>query len=525
MRRISIALLITAIISTETIAADANLFELHLVATAPNQTAKPYALPHRDGRSETILVEPEVLLDQSAIQFANLSSESDGSPQILLWLSKDGAKRFGEITGQNINKRLAMFLDHQLRLAPVVRARIDGDRLAISGIFTQAEADALIAKLNEVASARPLPDELKPVQDFTRYQTADQLWQLLEQQLEFEKHLHPGEAWTSKEQDAARERRCTIAGELLRRFPDDPHRWEAKKIKSQTRDTEARAREGKELIDELATAPDVPQEIRKWARNERLLHYVIGQGQSGEAEINSYCHDYPEDVVGCAELKIDAAQWYLHSSDATNRQKGELLLRDLIANGPGSTVSEAEKLLADKEKIREADEERRKQSGARWAAARDKKVAELGQFVGNPFDLKFIATDGSPVDATKLHGKVVLIDFWGTWCGVCIQQMPELAATYRKYHDRGFEIVGIATDKNADLVRKFVKEKDIPWPQCWDEGGKITHSYKIEMFPTAFLVNKKGVIAENASFWAYPESAEPGKKWNLEIEIEKLLAE
>jgi hypothetical protein len=45
------------------------------------------------------------------------------------------------------------------------------------------------------------------------------------------------------------------------------------------------------------------------------------------------------------------------------------------------------------------------------------------------------------------------------------------------------------------------------------------------MFPTAFLVNKKGVIAENASFWAYPESAEPGKKWNLEIEIEKLLAE
>src|SRR5690349_18449958 len=73
------------------------ILEIHAVTKTATPTSRPYSLPLRDGRSETLLVEPEVLLDQTAITFANLGSDSDGSPRILISLSKEGAKKFGDI--------------------------------------------------------------------------------------------------------------------------------------------------------------------------------------------------------------------------------------------------------------------------------------------------------------------------------------------------------------------------------------------------------------------------------------------
>ena len=135
------------------------LFEMRAVTKAPTETAKPYSLARREGQAETILVEPAVLLDQSALQSASLETDSDGAPQIRLSLTKDGAKKFGEITGQNIDKRLAIFADHQLRSAPVIRNQINGGSAIISGNFTQAEASALVDRLNKVAPGHPSPNE------------------------------------------------------------------------------------------------------------------------------------------------------------------------------------------------------------------------------------------------------------------------------------------------------------------------------------------------------------------------------
>jgi len=124
--------------------------------------------------------------------------------------------------------------------------------------------------------------------------------------------------------------------------------------------------------------------------------------------------------------------------------------------------------------------------------------------VGKPLDIKFTALDGREVDLAKLKDRVVLVEFWSTSCGPCVAEMPKVKAAYNKFHDRGFEVVGICLDDKETVLRRFIKEKDLTWPQYFDGKGwenKFALRYGIFSIPTMWLVNKPGnLISTDARF-------------------------
>lgn len=114
-----------------------------------------------------------------------------------------------------------------------------------------------------------------------------------------------------------------------------------------------------------------------------------------------------------------------------------------------------------------------------------------------PLDLKFTAIDGRKVDLAELRGKVVLIDFWATWCGPCVHELPNVLSAYQDLHPKGFEIVGISLDEDKGKVESFVKEKGMEWPQFFDGKGwknEISSRFEIHSIPAMWLVNKQGML-------------------------------
>jgi thiol-disulfide isomerase/thioredoxin len=267
-------------------------------------------------------------------------------------------------------------------------------------------------------------------------------------------------------------RRGQLALELFHVDPDNPRLPEM--MIARWVDTMMNRKTAPATVEEIDRAMPhfKDKEKVKTARNMRTIAVVVSNPDKpgvAEAEIDRFLRDYPKDPSGAMLLNGYAA-----SLDSDPDRQVKILSR-LIAEFPDH-----------------------------FAAKAAQASLELVKKLGKPYELAFKdAISGKPVSISGLKGKVIVLDFWATWCGPCVAEMPKMKKLYAEFKDKGVEFIGIDLDEPEDKggLRKlmdFVAKNEIPWPQHYD--GKawespVVESLAVSAVPAVFVIDADGKLA------------------------------
>jgi thiol-disulfide isomerase/thioredoxin len=146
-------------------------------------------------------------------------------------------------------------------------------------------------------------------------------------------------------------------------------------------------------------------------------------------------------------------------------------------------------------------------------------------FIGNPRyarepvapDFTFTTLTGDVLRSEDLKGKVVLLDFWATWCPPCVKATPGLARLQKKLQDEPFTIVGVSADRQPGLWKTFIESNALNWPQYLDNGRKLAERFGVEGYPTYLLIDHEGFVRYRQQGWS------PSVDHRIEREARKLL--
>jgi len=110
-------------------------------------------------------------------------------------------------------------------------------------------------------------------------------------------------------------------------------------------------------------------------------------------------------------------------------------------------------------------------------------------------DLAFTDADDKPVKLADYKGKVVLVNFWATWCPPCLEEMPAMERLWRKHKDAGFVLVAVSVDTDPQKVTPFVNEHKLTFPIAFDAKMAIAERYGVRALPSSFIVGRDGTLA------------------------------
>lgn len=109
-------------------------------------------------------------------------------------------------------------------------------------------------------------------------------------------------------------------------------------------------------------------------------------------------------------------------------------------------------------------------------------------------DFSFTSADGEYITLEDLKGKVVMLDFWGTWCPPCVASVPELRNLYSRYSKESFVLIGISSDHDDAVWRSFTNKNHMIWPQYRDRDRRIAEMFSIRAFPTYIIIDHEGIL-------------------------------
>jgi len=131
--------------------------------------------------------------------------------------------------------------------------------------------------------------------------------------------------------------------------------------------------------------------------------------------------------------------------------------------------------------------------------------------------VRFATLGGGTLSTEDLRGKVVLVNFWATWCASCIKEMPKMVETYRKYSPRGYDMVAVAVKSDSPgQVAQFVKLRALPFKVAHDASGEAAREFgEVRVTPLSVLIDRRGRVVKR--YIGEPDWAE------LHADIDKLL--
>jgi thioredoxin-like negative regulator of GroEL len=150
-------------------------------------------------------------------------------------------------------------------------------------------------------------------------------------------------------------------------------------------------------------------------------------------------------------------------------------------------------------------------------------AASARQLIANPRrareayapDFEAVLADGRTVSLEGLRGKVVLIDFWATWCGPCRDAIPELKELVRMHGERGLVVLSISVDEDEAAWRRFLQKNGMTWLQCRDGQHELSRRFDVHSFPTYIVLDGEGVIRHRLG------GTDP--QWSLKARLRKTL--
>lgn len=299
--------------------------------------------------------------------------------------------------------------------------------------------------------------------------------------------------------------------EKATRPPMPPAEWQTQRP-TQEQVEQFRAQQGR-LAGEAADKagefakkyPDHPKAAFAAKQRDDLVRIAVRLGNTNKiAEAEKLDAERAKDTsVPEDERVMLRMRAVMNSVSAGGRPDYEKAAREIIKEFPGRGEGYRLLLIAaqnsDGEKSRALVEEIKSSNAPQDMKEAAEGLARKLDALGKPLDIAFTAVDGREVDLSKMKGKVVLVDFWATWCGPCVAEMPNVKKAYEKFHSKGFEIVGISFDQSKETLEQFVAKNEMSWPQYFDGAvweNKFGRRYGISGIPTVWLVDKKGLLRE-----------------------------